>query len=147
MKIIFYLCLLCLINLILPDQKVRTIRFVYSGEESKPRGTLLISVGKYIRPYDNPVDSLFGLGLKTDEKTFKVIDSFVRTSKDVMLFSRTISDTVSAYNIIGPTGIRCFLPEAKFEAFFSGLREDLQDQQLDKSVAIALKYYYSSWHR
>src|SRR6202000_2437612 len=76
-------------------QQVENLRFVYGGEEDKPHGTLVISVGQYVPPTDRgEIDSIFGKSIVTDNKTFESLKQFVRHSKYPTERKNGISDSI-----------------------------------------------------
>ena len=144
MRMILALLFPLLIFIKSDERKIQTIRFVYVGEELKPHGTLLISVGKYIVPSDKGLDSFFGRGIKTDEKTFEFINTFVHNNKYTLNNRKKISDLETVYVIICPKRVE-YLREKDFESFFDDLRSGLQEKNLDRVVIEAFRNYNSSW--
>lgn len=148
MKGIVVLFFLSLINLNAPCQKVQTIRFIYCGEEIKPRGTLLISVDEYVAPTDKLLDSSFGKGIKTDKQTFAFINTFIRKNKYTNNYPNKVIDSLSSYEIITPDKTKFVLNGKYFEPFFTELASGLRQNKLDSIVEDAVEHYYSNWrHR
>src|SRR5579864_443866 len=104
-----------IIHLSLSAQKVQSIKFVYSGEELKPHGTIIISTVKQITPSDRVFDSTFGRGIKTNERTIHIIDSFIQKNKYTVIDRKEIPDNVAVYAVIEQTGEKRFLAEKYFK--------------------------------
>jgi len=132
----------------LSAQTVESIRFVYGGEEPKPRGTLLICIGKLIKPTDRGrIDSIFGRSVKTDETTFHFIKMYLQQNGYTVKNIGEIIDTIkhqiidgqSYYTIICSDGLQLYLREPAMRDFFCKLEEGLQVNELDKAVIKELK--------
>jgi hypothetical protein len=139
------LLLLCFVSVspVLRAQRVESLRFVYAGEEDKPHGTLVISIGKYMKPTDRGVvDSNFGKCVLTDIRTFDSLRQFILHSKyPIRRFAR-ITDSLdrwlqegySYYTIIGSDGSVVYLNGKYWISFFDGLKVELRAHELDPRV-------------
>jgi hypothetical protein len=126
-------------------QNVRSIRFIYQGEELKPHGTLVISLGQRFVPFDKPPDSIFGKGIQTDTSTFNFIEKFVHKNRHVSRNTKTLSALEADYKILLPSSIILFLSEKYFKSFFYKLANELKEEHHDKFVVEAFRFYYCGW--
>jgi hypothetical protein len=121
------------------EQQVPNVRFIHIGEETKPIGTVVISVRGYIKPMDRPLDSIFGRNVKTDEKTFRFIIKFIKSNKYTFIAPNLPQGTTPEYKIIGPNGLKLYFISTEF---FNDLRASLKQQNLDPAVIEVLKPHY-----
>lgn len=142
MKKIALFLLPLLISLKSYEQKVPNIRFIHVGDELKPIGTLLISIGEYVKPTDRPFDSVFGVGVKTDERTFKFIDNYVLKSNYTKEASVVSKSDTNAYKIVCPHNLILYVNMRNSYIFFENLRSGLKKENLDTAVINALKRYF-----
>jgi hypothetical protein len=137
---------LVLIGPQLRAQRVESLRFVYAGEEDKPHGTLVISIGQYIKPTDRGlVDADFGRCIVTDLRTFDSLRQFIRKSQYPIGGVARIADSLhqwllegySYYKIIGSDGSVVYLNGKYWISFFEGLKSTLRIHSLDQRVIAA----------
>jgi hypothetical protein len=135
--------LLILISFAAYCQQLHSIKFVYFGEELKPRGTLVISVEKLIKPDDKPLDSIFGRGIKTDMNTFITIRNMAQQIKAKYSVTDTTIDMDSHYGyaIVDSNGARYTLEDKNVTKFFDDLKAALVAKNEDEAVIEILKYY------
>jgi hypothetical protein len=127
-------------------QELKTIRFVYSGIETKPHGTLLISVGKLIQPTDKgSSDAVLGRGFVTDQKTFDFLTNYISKNKFTISNKNELGHRESFYIIIDAEKKVHYLKQKNFFSFFGNLRSEMKEQGLDSSLREVLEYYYSNW--
>jgi len=122
-------------------QKVAiNIRFIHGGEELKPVGTLLINTVDTIKPNDKESDKYFGISIKTDTRSFKVLDEFLKhqyLTKD----NTQLKGSNEYYVIKYSNGLRLFLIAKNINNFFSDLRAFLKKEHIDKELTKAFDYY------
>jgi len=126
---------------------VETVRFVYGGDEDKPHGTLVISVGEYVKPKDRgSLDDYFGKCVVTDKKTLELVRQFIQQSKYLTQDNGRIGDSVRQwiqsgypyYEIIGSDGSAVFLNGKYRISFFNELKMMLRAHDVDEKVIAAL---------
>jgi hypothetical protein len=122
-------------------QSVPNIRIVRVGEETKPVGTLLISVKKQIRPVDRDIDSIFGKGIATDQRTFDRITIFI--TKNKILVSPPASYGIPhKYKFILPDSSIRYVNTKDSQRFFGDFQTFLKSEHLDPEVVKAIDHYY-----
>jgi hypothetical protein len=142
------LCIfLILAGRVLFAQRVESLHFVYAGnDDNKPHGTLVISIGKYIKPTDRGfTDSVFGRCIVTDEATFDSLRNFIRQCGFTTTKITDVADTVlhcpigygSFYAILGSDGHAVYLSGKYWAPFFGQLRAFLRARSLDQQVIAA----------
>jgi energy-converting hydrogenase Eha subunit F len=77
MKKIFCLALALIALTGLQAQKITSVSFIFVGVESKPIGTLKISVSGDAMPYAKPSDNMFGTGIRTNTETSNLITQYM----------------------------------------------------------------------
>jgi hypothetical protein len=128
------------------QQKVQIIKFIFRGKESKPRGTLLISIGKDILPTDKGEAEIgFGKGVKTDDKTFIFLKEYLKASNFLIRNRNEVNDQETVYVIVLPDDLVFYLREKDFSIFFNDLYLILEKENLDPKVFNSVRYYYSNW--
>jgi len=129
------------------EKKAAFIKFVYFGEELKPQGSLVVSINNQIIPTDKPLDSIYGRGIKTDKRTFdlieEVIDKALYTSNDY----RSLGRADAGYIITNAKERKFYLKERNFSAFFKDLSFYLKQKGADDALVEAFTYYYAGWRR
>ena len=117
------------------------IRFIHGGEELKPVGTLLISTVDTIKPNDKESDKFFGKTIKTDIRSFKVLNEFIKQSQYLTKDNTQLKGSNEYYIIKYSNGLRLFLIATKINNFFFDLRVFLNKEHADKELTKAFDYY------
>jgi hypothetical protein len=147
MKNLILCIFLILAGRVLLAQRVESIHFVWGGNiENKPHGTLVISIGKYIKPTDRGLtDSIFGRCIVTDEATFDSLRNFIRQYGFTTTKITDVVDTVlhcpingdSFYAIFGSDEHAVYLTGKYWASFFGQLKAFLRARALDQQVIAA----------
>jgi hypothetical protein len=136
--IIFILLLIIFFNS--QAQHVPNIQFIHIGPELKPIGSLLISIKKHILPTVRSSDLKYGIGIKTNKKTFEVVKNFVVTCAYLKKDTAALHGYPD-YEIIESGGFTLLLGIDDKNRFFTELVESLQIKHLDQDVITALARY------
>lgn len=131
MKTLFCLALTTFLALAANAQRERVLHFVFAGEETKPHGSLVISVNKYVPPNDQALDFFYGQSLRTDEKTFNFVFAYLEQSR----FNYRPSKPEDGYWV--RTNMEHFIPLQSAYAFFDSLGHEIQSRKLDSAVGDA----------
>jgi hypothetical protein len=117
------------------SEPIHFIKFIYQGDETKPIGTVEISVEKVIKPMDHPGDLYSGRGRKTDIYTFVCIRNYIKTSKFVSVQLNIHS--AYYYKIVDSDGLVYYTYDHNVYKFFEGLKALIIEKNLDKNVLTA----------
>ena len=122
-------------------QQIHSIRFIHFGDELQPIGTVVISVEKKLTPNDRPLDSHFGISIKTSMKTFEIIEKLIKQSK-FRINNPVDTDYRDNLEIIDSDGFKLYLFSAKYNAFFADLKAVLKDEEDRNEIFDAFARYY-----
>jgi hypothetical protein len=136
-KILTFVFLLITINVF--GQHLHVIRFIHGGDELKPIGTVVISVEKVVLPTDKPLDPTFGISIKTDIKTFKIIRKLIKREKYTTKPDEF--DNSGFLKIVDSSGFVLLLDWPKYKDFFYDLRSILKKKKNGQDIINAFKYY------
>ncbi|MBD1365482.1 hypothetical protein IDJ77_16830 [Mucilaginibacter sp. ZT4R22] len=116
-------------------QKKHNIKFIYYGPETKPVGTILISVEKAEKTIDKPFDAHFGSSVKTDMGTYNAISRFLKEKK----YTASTVKPNYVYKVIDSDGFSLTVYPKDCPQFFHDLLYLIEANHLDRSVSKALE--------
>jgi hypothetical protein len=140
MKVINLFFLLTLISFKSHGQeKLHWIKFISGPTILKRPGDIQICVEKLIIPAKAYLDSLDAVGIKTDMKTFKNLQQFIKINKWVVIDSFKIRDDGTWLEIAGSNGKTVYLSEHYYSRFFKELKLFMRKKFFDPAVIKALE--------
>lgn len=124
-------------------QQNENIRFVYSGDEYKPHGTLIICKGEKVPLNDKLLDSMFGKCILTDEFSFALVKKYILTDC-IFLKKSKPRQFESKYVVVINGEIKYDLEWGKGNSgnFFRELALFLNKSKGDENVIKVLYEYY-----
>lgn len=129
--------ILSLIN----SQNSESIRFVFEGDEFRPRGTLIICKGTKVPQNDKLLDSLFGICVLTDEKTYSLVKRFILEDTTFIKISKP-RQFANKYIIKIANEKYYDINFVKSGIWFRKLSEYLIESKADSTVIKSLDKYY-----
>ncbi len=87
------------------------------------------------------MDSVFGVGIKTDITTFKMIRDVVRSDKYDISNQKQIRAVTDYFRIEDLDGFVLEIHAPYYQMFFRELRAELTKEKCDPKVLEALRYY------
>jgi hypothetical protein len=136
------LCLFLTGPVLRAQRRIEQIRFIYGGEEDKPHGTLVVSVGRKVKLIGE-IDSLFGNCIVTNRRTFDTLKAFMRQSTYFIPETAGITDTLrgwlrdgySYYQVTGSDGSILYISEKYWDRFFNELKSKPHANSLAREIA------------
>jgi hypothetical protein len=133
MKNMSWLLPVFFIGSIASAQPKHSIKFLHMGDETHPVGTIIISVESVAPLNDRITDSIFGKSIKTNMRTFKIIEKFIKDKKYVTADSVAGKhwNYLEVWDSAG-FGLDLFYP--KNIDFFNDLFTEIKKKKADKAV-------------
>jgi hypothetical protein len=138
LQTISFLAVVTIATLNLRAQSVHFVKFIHVGDETKPIGTIVISIGGLVKPTDKPMDDVFGRSVQTDTGTYKALVDIIKSGK-----YRTPTDKLDTrdfFIIKSSDGFGLDLCWPEYKEFFNDLHSALKNR--DKAVNNVFKSYY-----
>ena len=135
---IFFLVVMVTTAFKLHAQSVRFVKFIHGGDETKPIGTVVISVGGLVKATEKPMDDIYGRSIQTDTGTYRALIAVIRNGKHKT--SANNFDPRDFFIIKTSDGFELDLDWPVYKSFFSDLHDALKDE--DKAVYNVFKNYY-----
>jgi len=139
MKFSIAIILLLVIYATVNGQSLHIIKFIHQGDETKPVGTLLISVEKKIKPSDRPSDRIFGGGVKTNISAFTYIRALVKSGIYTSVQRKNLG--YDWFKIVDSDRSIYYMPGRNMDKFFNELKATLKTKHMDDNLLEVLKDY------
>ena len=137
MRFFFLMMLICFNSYC--QETLHCIKFISGPSILKTPGTIQICVERLIIPAKDKYDSLDAVGIKTDMKTFRNLQSFIKMNKWVVTDPKKLRRYDTWLKIEVLNGISVYLSEHYFDRFFKELELFMQKKKFDPAVIKVLE--------
>jgi hypothetical protein len=139
MKGIFFI-ITCLVYTVSSFAQTSIIRFVHIGVQTKPIGTVCITLQPNVQPLDSTLNSQLGTVIQTDTKTFAETKSFIEKFNSLCFTKQCAGFESGTFEVLVSDKFYAYINSNKSRLFFLNLIKDLQKRQYDDKVIDALQH-------